>query len=73
VGTAPGPIGKWSDATWEHTGTAPGEHLVLTGNPLSGQARTGVTFGANAGHLAAIALQKPVRVAVRSGQLLVEG
>jgi hypothetical protein len=72
VGAAPGPIGKWSDATWEHTGTAPGAHLILAGNPLSGQAHGGVTFGANAGHLAAIALQKPVRVAVRSGQLYVE-
>ncbi|MGP4090921.1 hypothetical protein [Streptomyces sp. KR55] len=68
--TTPGPIGVWPDATWQHTATEPGSHLLIAGNPLAGATRGGVTFAANAAHLAAITLQKPVRVAVRSGQLL---
>ena len=65
----PEPSGTWADATWTDSGTAQGEHVVLAGNPLSNTTRNGATFATNAGHLAAITLQRPVRVAVRSGQL----
>ncbi|MEU1818817.1 hypothetical protein ABZ543_27050 [Streptomyces roseifaciens] len=70
TGTEPGPLDAWPDATWRHTGTDPGSHLLIAGNPLTGTTRTGVTFAVNAAHTAAITLQKPVRVAVRSSRLL---
>ena len=64
------PLTTWSDASWAHAGTAPGGHLRLAGHPLSGTTRNGATFAAHSGHLAAITLQRPIRVAVRSGRLV---
>jgi hypothetical protein len=68
-----GAMATWSDATWSHAGTDSGEHLRIAGNPLAGAVRNGVTFGRNAGHLAAIALQRPVRVAVSSREIVAPG
>ena len=59
----------WSDATWQHTGTAPGGWLTIAGNPLSGAVVPGARFADDAGHLAAIAFQKPFRVAVHADSL----
>jgi hypothetical protein len=61
---------RWLHATWAHTATDPGEHLALADNPLSGRSIGGVTFGRNAGHLAAVALQRPVRVAINSTDIV---
>jgi hypothetical protein len=59
----------WSDATWAEAGVAEGRHLTLAGNPLSGTTRSGATFGADAAHMAAVLLQKPMRVALHGSQL----
>ena len=64
---APPALQSWSDATWQHTGTAPGRYLRLTDNPLSGTAFGDVRFVDHAASLAAITVQKPMRVAVHAG------
>jgi len=65
-------LSSWSDATWEHTGTAPGGYLRITGSPLAGTELGGVRFVAHAAHLATIALQKPFRVAVHARSMVEE-
>jgi hypothetical protein len=59
----------WSDATWSDAATAPGGHLTLRGHPLTGVSRSGAIFGRDAAHLAAVLLQKPMRVAFHGSQL----
>jgi hypothetical protein len=66
---APAVPPTWSDATWTDAATAPGRHLIVTGHPLSGATRSGATFGRDAAHLAAVLLQKPMRVALHGSQL----
>ena len=63
-------LGSWSDATWTHTGTAPGRYLHIGGNPLANRVVGGVQFVAHAGHFAAITLQKPMRVAVHAKSMV---
>jgi len=63
-------LGTWSDATWTHTGTAPGRYLQIKDNPLANRIVGGVQFVAHAGHFAAITLQKPVRVAVHAKSMV---
>lgn len=65
-----GTLTTWAAATWAHTATGEGAHLRLGGNPLAGTTRNAVTFGRNAGHLAAVMLQRPVRVAVASSEIV---
>jgi hypothetical protein len=60
---------SWSDATWAEVGVAPGGQLRLATNPLAGTTRNGATFGRDAAHLAAVLLQKPMRVALHGSQL----
>jgi hypothetical protein len=60
---------SWSDATWSDADTLPGRHLTLAGNPLAGSTRNGATFAQDAAHLAAVLLQKPMRVALHGSQL----
>jgi len=60
----------WSDATWADTGTQPGQYLVVTGNRLAGQSHDGVKFVEHSASLAAISLQKPMRVAVHGRTLV---
>jgi hypothetical protein len=60
---------SWSDATWSDLDVAPGRHLTLAGNPLAGTTRNGATLGVDAAHLAAVLLQKPMRVALHGSQL----
>jgi hypothetical protein len=67
---ADGPIANWSQATWGHTGTQPGGHVRLEASPLEGLTRDQVTFGRNSAHLAAVTLQRPVRVAVASSEIV---
>jgi hypothetical protein len=59
----------WSDATWSDADVAPGRHLTLAGSPLTNVTRSGATFGRDAAHLAAVLLQKPMRVALHGSQL----
>ena len=66
----PGSINTWSDASWAHTGVAQGGFIRLQSNPLNGQTHSGLTFGSNAAHIAAITLQKPMRVAVHGRYLV---
>ena len=61
--------GSWSNATWANTGTVPGRHLVITDNAITPKQFQEVEFVKNSGHLAAITLQKPVRVAVQSSNM----
>lgn len=63
-------LGSWSDATWTHTGTTPGQYLRIRGNPLAGRVVGGVQFVAHAGHFAVITLQKPMRVAVHARSMV---
>lgn len=60
---------SWSDATWQHTATAPGHYLRITGNPLTRVTLGKVTFVTHAAHLAAITMRKPMRVAFHAGGL----
>jgi hypothetical protein len=69
-GDGPPPaLSTWSAATWEHTGTAPGDYLRLAGNPLAGTRLDGARFADHAGHVAAITRQKPMRIALQAGGL----
>jgi hypothetical protein len=63
-------LGSWSDATWEHTATAPGRYLKIADSPLAGTTLSDIRFADHAGHLAAIALQKPFRVAVHARSMV---
>jgi hypothetical protein len=60
---------NWFDATWLDADVAAGRHLTLAGNRLAGVTRAGVTFGRDGAHLAAMLLQKPMRVALHGSQL----
>ena len=68
-GQALPPLDAWSNAAWEHTGTAPGGWLTIARNPLAGAVVPGARFADDAAHLAAIAFQKPFRVAVHADSL----
>jgi hypothetical protein len=70
--TAGAALTTWLDATWSQTQTLPGQHLTITGNTLEGRTLGGVRFVRDAAHLAALSLQKPVRVAVLSDHLVGE-
>jgi len=68
-----GPAGlltRWSDASWDHAGTAPGGYLTIGGNPLTGRSFGGVTFATNSAHLATLSLQQPMRVATHSRHIV---
>jgi hypothetical protein len=69
TGTSPTII-DWSDATWAHTGTSVGAYLHIGGNPLTNAQHNGATFVANAAHLAAITMQRPMRVAYNAKELV---
>jgi hypothetical protein len=71
-GTTPPALTDWSNATWEHTGTAPGGWLRIAGSPLAGTQLADARFVDHAGHLAKISLQKPFRVAVHARQMVIE-
>ncbi len=62
----------WRDATWAHLGVEPGG--FLPSSDAAGVPEPVDTGGAswltNAAHLAAIAMQRPVRVAIHAGELL---
>jgi hypothetical protein len=60
---------SWFDATWLDADVIPGRHLTLAGNPLAGVTLAAATFGRDAAHLAAVLLQKPMRVALHARQL----
>jgi hypothetical protein len=70
-GAAPATLGSWSDLSWDAVGTPPGGHLTLAAGSLVGRSFDGATWVTNGAHLAAITLQRPVRVAVLSRHLLV--
>jgi hypothetical protein len=66
-----GALTEWPDATWAHAGVDEGGYLNLQ-NADSRIKRTidGLTFGANAAHMASITLQQPMRVAVHARFLI---
>lgn len=70
VGKSLPALGSWSDATWTHTATPPGRYLRITDNPLTNVSIGGVRFVGHAAHLAAITLQKPMRVAVHARSMV---
>jgi hypothetical protein len=59
----------WRDARWIDTATAPGRHLDAAAGPLRGVAVNGVEYVRDAAHFAAIALQRPFRVAIHAKYL----
>jgi hypothetical protein len=67
---APPALGSWSDATWTHTGTPSGRYLRIAGNPLANVQIGGVRFVGHGAHLAAITIQKPMRVAVHARSMV---
>jgi hypothetical protein len=68
-GGAPPAISTWNDATWAHAGTDAGAYLRIAGNPLANAEHDQVKFVTNSAHLAALTLQRPMRVAVQARQL----
>jgi hypothetical protein len=69
TGTPPA-LANWSDATWTHTGTPSGHYLRIAGNPLANVQIGGVRFVGHGAHLAAITIQKPMRVAVHARSMV---
>ena len=70
-GADQGPPASWRDASWDHVDVAPGSHLTIAGADVTQPANTGeATFVTNSAHLAAIALQQPVRVAIHARDLI---
>jgi hypothetical protein len=67
-GTLPA-ITTWNDATWAHAGTDAGLYLQIAGNPLANAEHDQVRFVSNSAHLAALTLQRPMRVAVQAREL----
>jgi len=67
-GTLPA-ITTWNDATWAHAGTDAGTYLRIAGNPLANAEHDQVKFVSNSAHLAALTLQRPMRVAVQAREL----
>ena len=61
---------SWSDATWEHTATIRGAWLRIGGNPLANRAFGAVRFVDHAASLAALSIQKPMRVAFHAKSLV---
>ncbi len=72
-GGAPPALTSWSDATWAHTGTAPGGYLHIAGSPLAGQQLGAARFVDHAAHLAVITQQKPMRVAIHGRSMVQPG
>jgi hypothetical protein len=68
AGTAAANPRNWRDANWIDTGTAHGQHLDMAGR-LAGVAVGGVSYARDAAHLAALALQRPFRLAVHARHL----
>ena len=64
------PLTSWLDATWKDVGTAEGAYLRLTGNPVAGQTLGDVSLGRDAGHMAAVLLQRPFRAAFDAKKLM---
>lgn len=65
----------WRDLTWGHlVESKPAfealEHVSVESNRLRGTLREGATWGMNSAHMAQVALQLPVRVAVHGSRLL---
>jgi hypothetical protein len=73
AGGASAPLAGWRDATWAHAGTASGRYLRIDGNPLAGRQFGGVRFVDHAAHLATLALQSPMRVALHARSMLTPG
>jgi hypothetical protein len=67
-GTLPA-ITTWNDATWAHAGTEAGTYLRIAGNPLANAEHDQVKFVSNSAHLAALTLQRPMRVAMHAREL----
>ena len=65
AGAAPAAFSTWLDARWIDAGVAPGGQLGA-GGPLAGRTAKGVIFGKDAAHMAALALQRPFRLAVHA-------
>jgi hypothetical protein len=63
-------LDSWLDATWADVGTAEGTFLRVAGSPLAGRSIGGVTYGRDAGHMAALLLQRPFRVAFDAKKML---
>ena len=65
---APATPGNWLDARWIDTGTLPGQHLNMAGR-LANTTAAGVQYARDAAHIAAVALQRPFRLAVHARHL----
>jgi hypothetical protein len=70
AGQAAPALTRWSDASWAHTGVAPGGHLSLTAGPLAAAVLGGVPFAGHAGLFAGHTWQQPVRVAVPAKKMV---
>jgi hypothetical protein len=64
------PLRSWADVSWEHVGVAPGGYLNLARSQLNARKLAELTFGADSAQLAAITLQRPMRVAVHGRHFL---
>ncbi|MGH7573759.1 MAG: hypothetical protein ACREM1_01325, partial [Longimicrobiales bacterium] len=74
TGRLPDALVSWNDLAWGDLAESDDELAGLTHAPLAprlaGRSITGVVWGLNAGHMAAITLQRPVRVLLHGADLL---
>jgi hypothetical protein len=74
IGGDPKALKNWNELSWGHLAKDQQALEALThaplGGRLKGQAIGGIEWGFNAAHMAAITLQRPMRVAIHAGDLL---
>jgi hypothetical protein len=74
TGRDPAQLASWNDVAWGDMAASPAELEQLTHAPIAGRLLhrriDGIEWGLNAGHMAAITLQRPVRVLQHAADLL---
>jgi hypothetical protein len=74
TGRDPAQLTSWNDVAWGDLAASPAELERLTHAPMAGRLLQhrlgGIEWGLNAGHMAAITLQRPVRVLTHAADLL---
>ena len=61
---------SWNDLSWEHIKTRPGGYINVKRTTAKAKESRGLSWGSNSAHMAAITLQRPVRIAIHADKLL---
>jgi hypothetical protein len=65
------PFGTWNDAAWPMVGlTGSGAYVSIAAKKLTPGSPSNLVWGAGSAHMAAIALQRPVRLSIHASLLL---